>query len=250
MPSHQSPRSPIAAALTLVEVLVVMAIIAILAALLLPGIGTVKSLAESTTCASRMRQIMAVTLVYTTDNRSRLPLAGDNWSYTGWWWPYYGRWWHTLEGYTETYSLFNCPTSTRIIGKYAVRDQDVGSTPRGRADDGWNCLYAYNTANWGRFPDMPTPKGPMTASKVEAQIAGVNKAYTASQCPVFTDGARFFDVTKTGSYAYFLNNQWGVYYPHRKRQNTAYIDGRVKMSSYADVAITSTNGYTGAIQVY
>lgn len=250
-PLYRNPDGiPVRSAFTLIELLVVVSIIVVLAALLLPAIGLVKSAAESAKCTSNMRQITAATLTYMGESDGCLPLAGENWSFTGWWWPHYGRWYHTLESYTETYRLFNCPTSTKLMGKYAVRDQDVGSTPRGRADDGWNCLYAYNTANWGRFPDMPVPKGPMTERKVAAQLTATNPAYKAINCPLFTDGVKFFDVTKTGTYAYFLNNEWGVYFPHRKKQSTGYIDGRVKSSSYADFEITSTNGYTGAIQVY
>ena len=56
-------------AFTLTELLVVMAIIAILAALLLPAIDLVRSTAQATRCASNLRQVGMATQAYTLDWR-------------------------------------------------------------------------------------------------------------------------------------------------------------------------------------
>lgn len=63
---------------TLIELLVVISIIAILASLLLPAVGLVRSVARRTQCASNERQIGVVVLLYAGDNDDCLPnqLAG------------------------------------------------------------------------------------------------------------------------------------------------------------------------------
>ena len=67
------PVSPRASAFTLIELLVVIAIIAILAALLLPVLGKVQEGANSTKCASNLRQIGVAINAYTADNDGQLP---------------------------------------------------------------------------------------------------------------------------------------------------------------------------------
>jgi len=60
-------------AFTLVELLVVIATIAILAALLLPALGRAKESARRTECASHLRQILVAALMYADENDGRLP---------------------------------------------------------------------------------------------------------------------------------------------------------------------------------
>ncbi len=61
------------AGFTLIELLVVIAIIAILASLLLPTLGRAKDRAKEVNCASNLRQIYALIVVYAGDNDSHLP---------------------------------------------------------------------------------------------------------------------------------------------------------------------------------
>ena len=67
-------------AFTLVELLVVMAIIGILAALLLPALANSKEKARSINCLSNLRQIGLSTLSYTDDNLNALPWAVRHWT--------------------------------------------------------------------------------------------------------------------------------------------------------------------------
>lgn len=60
-------------AFTLVEMLVTMAIIGILAALLLPALGSAKRRAESVRCLSNLRQLFIATRLYADSNSGHLP---------------------------------------------------------------------------------------------------------------------------------------------------------------------------------
>lgn len=62
---------------TLVEVLVVITIIVVLAALSMIGVGKVRSAARGATCTSNLRQIGAAMIAYTTDNSGELPPLED-----------------------------------------------------------------------------------------------------------------------------------------------------------------------------
>ena len=64
---------------TLIELSVVVAIIAILAALLLPALARAKSTAQTSVCLSNVRQLITACLAYVGDNEDRLPynLGGD-----------------------------------------------------------------------------------------------------------------------------------------------------------------------------
>lgn len=69
------PRSNVA--FTLVELLVVMAIIAVLAALLLPTFGKAKEAGRATACISNLRQVGIALQLYVDDNANRLPVMRD-----------------------------------------------------------------------------------------------------------------------------------------------------------------------------
>ena len=68
-------------AFTLIELLVVMAIIAILASLLLPGLGKAKNQAGKATDLNNLKQIMIAVQLYASDSRDVLPSA--NWDAGG-----------------------------------------------------------------------------------------------------------------------------------------------------------------------
>jgi prepilin-type N-terminal cleavage/methylation domain-containing protein/prepilin-type processing-associated H-X9-DG protein len=64
-------------AFTLLELLVVMAIIAILVALLIPALGRAKEKSQRITCAGNLRQINLALLLYRTDHNGFMPPPGQ-----------------------------------------------------------------------------------------------------------------------------------------------------------------------------
>ena len=70
-------RKKAAGAFTLVELLVVMALIAILAALLLPALGRSKESARATVCLGHLHQIGIGLQIYVSENNNKLPVMRD-----------------------------------------------------------------------------------------------------------------------------------------------------------------------------
>ncbi|MCK6488763.1 MAG: prepilin-type N-terminal cleavage/methylation domain-containing protein [Planctomycetes bacterium] len=239
-------------AFTLIELLVVVAIVAALAAMLMPVISMVKEAAVRSTCASQMRQVGMAGILYRGDSDGLfVPVY---WNDPGWntWssWAYAttwdGRWQHMLQAYTETYKVFNCPASLKvpIWGRRGeVLDAAEGSYKRGAARGGglpgWpTCLTAYNSANWGRAGTWSNP-GPMNEVKAESYLKSVLATARIDRCPVFFDGMWQNDGTN------HLQNQWGVYFPHRAlRANMIFADGHAESRVKADVT-----SYNPAVQV-
>jgi prepilin-type N-terminal cleavage/methylation domain-containing protein len=82
-------------AFTLMEVLVVIAVLGILAALLLPALNGAKSRAKRTTCLNSLRQINLGLRMYADDSGDTLPAVGGTTRYIR------DRYIHDLSGYKE-----------------------------------------------------------------------------------------------------------------------------------------------------
>lgn len=99
------PSAP-SRAFTLIELLTVIAIIGILAAIIIPTVGSVRQSAHASVCLSNVRQIALAATIYANDNKAgRLPDAGTGTD------PLWAR---TLSSYinvpaSQKTSIFVCP---------------------------------------------------------------------------------------------------------------------------------------------
>lgn len=109
-------------AFTLIELLTVIAIIGILAAILIPVVGSVRNSARTSTCLSQLRQAGMGMLLYAEDHGGRLPGQGAGAS---------DRWHHRISPYLDV-------ADDTPGGAYAYNSPQFGCTNNeGR--------YAFNT---------------------------------------------------------------------------------------------------------
>lgn len=93
---------------TLVELLVVIAVIAILAAILFPVFAKAREKARQTNCISNMRQIAQAMHMYMTDHDDRVPVCHDDTTASTTDDTLF--WWVTLYRYTRNDGVFICPS--------------------------------------------------------------------------------------------------------------------------------------------
>lgn len=201
------PRS---SAFTLIELLVVIAIIAVLAALLLPVLGKVQDGANSTKCASNLRQIGVAINAYTADNDGLLPgplsisqypsLGVQGVSDDG---LLYKRLAKYL-GFSETPgastptdrgNVFVCPAYQRVVKKldapaYVLNPRpitELGKPPFGDAENNQEPVKKAMLSAWIDNTD-PANEVPMNLSRTWAIKDADQQAFIGSTTPVQPPG--------------------------------------------------------------
>ena len=141
---------------TLVELLIVVAIIAVLAAFLFPVIAQAREKARQTTCAGNLRQLDGAFRMYAQDNDDRLPTQGAGGPVdavtTAWETP--------LHPYLKSTDVGRCPSDTRSVPFQAPGTSTV-------------ILHSYATADNVRgraLAQVPAPA--ITVLMVESSTGG------------------------------------------------------------------------------
>lgn len=107
-----------ARAFTLIELMIVVAIIAILISILLPSLAKAREQAKSVTCGSHLKEIFNGVFMYAQDNSGALPNFGENFiSRAG------GFWSQQLRKFVPNSQVYLCPSDLTPVWEYM--DEEV-----------------------------------------------------------------------------------------------------------------------------
>ena len=186
---------------TLIEMLVVIAIIAILAAFLFPALSQARKMAHRSTCMTNLKQIGYALKMYLSDHNNFFPpVTGD----PGGTWQKKGFGWISETfyfPYLNTYEVFHCPAQKKDLRV------ELGS-------DGYRHAFAGNSNHWATYEynnnlSCSDPNAPKSASSRNVTDPTV--------------AAYAFDFTY-----YLVGGVGGVdYNPHVTGLNVLYADTHV-----------------------
>lgn len=96
-------------AFTLIELIVVIAIISILASILFPVFARARANARKAACMSNLKQVGLAAMMYVQDYDERYPIANNTYPDAT------GRWFVLLQTYAKSIEVFACPDSGPIF---------------------------------------------------------------------------------------------------------------------------------------
>jgi prepilin-type N-terminal cleavage/methylation domain-containing protein/prepilin-type processing-associated H-X9-DG protein len=208
------------AGFTLVELLIVLAIVGVLAALLFPVFARAREQARKTSCQANQKQILLAVTMYVQDYDGLFPKI------------YYHdvsgqivTWYETLLPYTKSQQVFQCPTDsgTKVGGSWKP-------APKFRS----SYAASYDLL-WGDSLSEYAPSAPMSRARKPATTVFLSDAgvQTESEAPFVTTSS----VDKDGCWLIWLSSNsamqgdgsiCGPSLRHSGMSNVGFVDGHVK----------------------
>ena len=218
-------KKPYRTSFSLIELLIVIAIIAILAAMLLPALGRARDTAKRISCAGNLKQCMLALRNYADDNKEYMVLAGNRDSQ-------YNPWW-TNPGIPEALGFGKVSDKNVNTEPYYqnVFKRKVTSCPVAKLNSATGTyLNCYGTvfSNESKTELLP---GEL---KVDGrQYLQTNKVTNSSTRAIIADSATIF-TEKEVMYVERYTVSYGIALRHNGAGNIAYHDGHVGTTAERD----------------
>ena len=204
---------------TLIELLIVIAIIAILAALLLPALNSARSRGQAIKCASNQKQLMLATIMYMGDYRDNIGLV-----YTGGEW--LGDEWRRFGDL-----LYKRPSSAQSAAY--IKDPNVLICPmfapvEYNKNNDASSLYTYGTIVRDKAYDSGVYKEENLGSGWVISLNFTKLKY-ASQQMIYFDSVDISIMKQVSSInSTYVTGNTGIHLRHNKATNAAMADGHVE----------------------
>lgn len=213
--------APLQRAFTLTEILVLLAIIAVVATLILSGVAKIRDRAASAQCISNLRQVGTALNLYAAENNGIYPPTsadGQN-SPKGW---IQSNWAVLLmnKGYASSGRIFLCPS---IAPKIAAGDDlQAIYAPSRYAHQ----FHTYGLRSMHPAKLWPWPGGDGDFYNAPIRVSAIEQP---SKSIVVSDSIGFFDGNRTGSYHFAPYISWsGLHFRHSDKANSLFADGHVE----------------------